>query len=535
MQAERYIATAWRLSLVFAAALACAQDPRTASISGRVLDKDTNQPIRKAVVTLNWLGTPRSWAMEQTDRDGQFRFTELPAGRYEMRANRPGYASIAYGAERPTQTGEIFNVAVGEAKTGLDIRLVHAGAIAGTVVDGDGDPLIKTQVTALAEMYDRGTRQFMPRAHAVTNEKGEYRFSNLEPGRYYVAARRFDDGGPSPPHYYGGTSDSAKAVAVAVGAGEVIRGIDLRLAGRAGAPLRGRVTGVPEQGPQTPVEVWLSVPDAPRAFPGPASQAIPPDYQFTFPAVSSGKYTLMAYFRSGDRRYRTVQNIEVGESESPEVVIALNAAVDLSGQVKLEGSAPEFSQRVRVELIPGDGLPVMEQLAAEAAADGKFMIRQVPPGVWDINVRPVPAGGYIKSMQLGTQDVLTEEMRIGPGSSGPLNIVVSARGAQVEGNVQAESEQRRSLIVLAPWGKFRHVASFFRVTMSDEKGHFELRGITPGEYRLFAFDDMKPQRWLEPGYLDRFEKEADKLGITEGAKASASPKRIVTVPPERDK
>jgi hypothetical protein len=46
-----------------------------------------------------------------------------------MRAPRPRYASVAYGAGRPTPTGEIFALSIGEAKTGLDIHLVRAGAI----------------------------------------------------------------------------------------------------------------------------------------------------------------------------------------------------------------------------------------------------------------------------------------------------------------------------------------------------------------------------------------------------------------------
>ena len=44
---------------------------------------------------------------------------------------------------------------------------------------------------------------------------------------------------------------------------------------------------------------------------------------------------------------------------------------------------------------------------------------------------PVPRGGFIKSMLLGDQDVLTEDMVITSSTREPLRIVISTRGGVV--------------------------------------------------------------------------------------------------------
>jgi hypothetical protein len=63
-----------KLVVVAAAALAVLSQPRGAGvISGLVVD-DQGDPVRKAVVTLTWRGTPMSWATVLTDASGRFSF-----------------------------------------------------------------------------------------------------------------------------------------------------------------------------------------------------------------------------------------------------------------------------------------------------------------------------------------------------------------------------------------------------------------------------------------------------------------------------
>ena len=154
--------------------------------------------------------------------------------------------------------------------------------------------------------------------------------------------------------------------------------------------------------------------------------------------------------------------------------------------------------------------------------DGTFRLASVVAGIWDIGVEPIPPGGYLKAMLLGDQDVLTEEMAIGPETSAPLKIVLSTRGAVVEGTVVREEDRPvpRALVVLAPEGRFTGVLSFYRVSPADETGHFEMKGLTPGRYRLYAFEELNPNAIQDPGFLKPFTSQGEPLELTEGARAS---------------
>jgi hypothetical protein len=87
-KAPTFIRTAFA-SATFSA-IALAQTPGTAVISGSVVEASNNDPVRKAIVTLTWQGTPRSWATSRTDSSGQFKFEGLPPGKYDLRATKPG-------------------------------------------------------------------------------------------------------------------------------------------------------------------------------------------------------------------------------------------------------------------------------------------------------------------------------------------------------------------------------------------------------------------------------------------------------------
>src|SRR5690349_23048076 len=75
-------------AMALAPMLASAQQP-TGTITGRVVDRGTQQPIVGATVRV--VGTTRG---AQTGDQGTFRITGVPAGAVTVQALRIGYASI---------------------------------------------------------------------------------------------------------------------------------------------------------------------------------------------------------------------------------------------------------------------------------------------------------------------------------------------------------------------------------------------------------------------------------------------------------
>jgi hypothetical protein len=266
----------------------------------------------------------------------------------------------------------------------------------------------------------------------------------------------------------------------------------------------------------------------------------PPDYAFGLGQLAPGHYLLIAQGAIDGRLYRGVQTLDLGPPGIRDIAIRIEPSIDLAGSVFVEGPDADKHAASFVNLVPGDDIPWNgPQLRANVNKDGSFKVTGVPPGIWDIGVGPIPPGGYLKSMRLGDQDVLTEEMMIRPSTAEPLKIVLSTRAATLEGDVVQGDQPVRAVILLAPDGKFRFVISFYNFSAADEKGHFIIKNATPGQYRLYAFEEFDPRSIQDPDFLKPFEKSGVPVTLREGPNTSpnlsvipAGPKPAVVAPAE---
>jgi hypothetical protein len=209
--------------------------------------------------------------------------------------------------------------------------------------------------------------------------------------------------------------------------------------------------------------------------------------------------------------------------------VALQPSIDLAGTVTVEGPDAAKYPATSVSLVLGDGTPFNgQQPRATVNKDGSFKISDLPPGIWDINPGPVPPGGYIKSMRLGDQDVLTEEMVIDSSTQAPLKIVIGTQAAKVQGDVTQNGQPARGVVLLAPEARFRHVLSFYRTVAADATGHFEIKNAPPGTYQLYAFNELDPQWIQDPEFLKPFETAGVTVTLREG---DNPPQKLVITSP----
>ncbi len=518
-------------------------------IAGLVIQKANGEPVRKAIVTLTWHGNPRSWATAMTDAAGRFRFDELPSGKYSISAWKDAAGNANYNGDSTRRMFDYVSLGDGQKRTDIVLRMIRPAYISGTVVDEQGDPIVNANVTIWAEGYPRGVRELIQQGSTRSNDRGEYRISVSNPGGHYLSAG--DDtqfaqfGGPAREVYsrqfYGGSADWHRAAPITVAPGDQIRGIDVHLAPMRAFTVHGRVTGVPSPPapsgespdasvPATYVNVHLAyLSESGQVLHSVGAGAGPPDYAFQIMNVLPGRYRLSANtqvnLRRGqsagkDRTYWAAQRLDLS-ADPGDITVALAPAVDLKGQVRAEG----FEQNEFKVTLTSPDVP-HQPITATTGPQGRFTLEQVPPGIWDINAEPVPPGGFIKSMRLGKQDVLTEEMEIGAGTDGALNIVISARGGKVKGEVADPSlaGKRAMLVMLAPAGKFARVMSFFAFAQSEADGKFDLRGLTPGTYKLLAFEEPPPGDPRNPDLIAKLEGEA--VEVVEGQTVEANAKVI---------
>jgi hypothetical protein len=171
-------------------------ESRTALILGQVVDGTTDRPLGGVVVTMNVSGasamppptapgTARSSRSAIADANGRFVFNELPAGMYSFSISTASGRLIGgYGMRRPGGTTQPFELAEGQRAGGVTLRAWRYGAVAGTVVDQNAEPIVETRVTLLRLEIVAGHRRYRVGPTTMTDDRGMYRISRVEPGEY---------------------------------------------------------------------------------------------------------------------------------------------------------------------------------------------------------------------------------------------------------------------------------------------------------------------------------------------------------------
>ena len=200
------------LLTVFSAPQDSAKQPEKAqgcTVEGLVLKAGTEEPLKKAWLTLRLEGTQSQSFSATTDATGRFTLKDIEPGRYRLSVERNGYVRQEYGQRGSSP-------------------MVPAAVIAGRISDEEGEAAAGAVVQVMRFTYMRGKRELLPAGFDRADDLGEYRIYGLAPGKYYVSATlvpgMFSFGGmlpgrltgsrpeeSYPPTFYPGTNDAGRA------------------------------------------------------------------------------------------------------------------------------------------------------------------------------------------------------------------------------------------------------------------------------------------------------------------------------------
>jgi hypothetical protein len=62
----------------------------------------------------------------------------------------------------------------------------------------------------------------------------------------------------------------------------------------------------------------------------------------------------------------------------------------------------------------------------------------------------------------------------------------------------------------------RRRTDLYRVTLTDASGQFHLDRLPPGDYKVFAWDDVDEDAWYDPEFMRMHENEGVAIRIGEG-------------------
>lgn len=522
-------------------------------ITGMVVKLAGSEPLRKVRLRLQSADDPRHIVAAVTDEGGHFELNSLDAGRYTLMASRLGYVAIAYGQHKPNDPGAILTLRAGQEMKDLLFRLIPSAVIAGRILDEDGEPLPGASVAALREIYSQGKRSLSIANTAETNDLGEYRLYGLAPGRYFVSAvlpqwNRFGGGEDSEVAntssqgyakiYFPGTSDAGKASSISVKAGEEIPSVEILMRQISAYRIRGHVYNQITLKPGTGTMMILAPKTESHEWDAGLHQVDvrKQDGSFEISEVTPGSYVLTTLWFDEGKIYSTTLPIDVGRADVEGISVTIGPGVDISGQVVWEGKPSLDRDELTVSAVPVD-LDFVSRGGARVSQTNSFTLKNVGDGTYHVEVEGESKDCYIKDARYAGSSVLEEGFTVARGTPASIEITISSNGAKVQGAVSDADRLPASGVwaVLVPSAPRRSQHRLYKMQRTDQYGHFDLRGVAPGEYMLFSWDEVEEGAWEDPDFLKAFEGKGEKVTVQEGDAKSVNLTTIKTSNAEEQK
>jgi len=524
------------------------------SIAGMVVKLAGSEPLKKATVQLASADDRTRSITTSTDAGGRFQLKGLDPGRYSLTVMRNGFVAQEYGQKTPNDPGSALSLRPGQDIKDMLFRMIPSAVIAGRVVDEEGEALPWTEVNALRQMYSEGKRKLSMETTATTNDLGEYRLFGLPPGRYFVSATYRIDAfnrttiqlaaGESAeqgyaPAYYPGSPDPAKAVALTIKAGEEIPSVEILLRPLTAFTVRGRVYNMVSKRSNAGVMVHLVPRNTGLAWwniqGGAQANVENQDGMFEIHAVLPGSYTALAYWFEEGKRYWARQVLEVGNADVDGVVLTIAPGISVSGRIQWEGQ-PSLAGRGELSVFVRGTESERSDASAQVTGDA-FTLKDVPEGVYRLNVFGQSQDCFLKSVRFGGTESLDNTFSVRRGVEGALEVTLSSRGARIQGAVaDADSLPEAGVwVVLVPDEPRRNQFWLYRAGNTDQYGRFDLHGIAPGSYKLFSWEKVERYSWEDPDFLGPFEDKGERISVQEGESKSVDLVAIRTASGEQQK
>lgn len=539
----------------FLASFIAAQEQKC-RLEGQVLSL-AGAPLKKASVRLQFIGqqtpsvTPVNYSAA-SDGEGKFLFEDVTPGTYVLSAQRTGYINQTYGAKSAGSGAGPLKLDAGQVMKGLVFKLVPQGMIFGRLVDDDGDPLPNFTVQTSRWIFINGKKQLQTMGNTSSQADGTFIIGNLRAGRYYLSADNrnnnfifgVDRPGNKKPEesylktYFPNVLDAASAALVDMAEGAEVRGIEIHVRRGRVYEIRGRIeSGL--SGPKFASLMLIPKGASSGSFDRRQVQVQGKDGEFQFKNVMPGAYVLQSQFAQAETRDPTGEftkstplvarlEVAVADQNIENLIVPLTPGPEIKGVFKTEGAdpAPQTTAAKANPSVQFRGVddPISSSASyAQANDDGTFRMQGVTPTVVRASVNGLPENTYVKSIVFGGQDVKGKDLDLTSGSGGTLEIVISPNGAEVTGVVRDADGKAVPSAIVQICDKNGEVA---KSANTDQNGTFDLKGLAPGEYKTFAWEDRGDGVITDPDFRKAFESKATVVKLSEKSRENIEPLMI---------
>jgi hypothetical protein len=272
--------------------------------------------------------------------------------------------------------------------------------------------------------------------------------------------------------------------------------------------------------------------------------------RFAFKNIAPGTYEL-----SGTIGGMNTRSSVVVRSDVDNVALTLSAGVDLQVHAVIEtANGKPARQEDMAVLRPylGDDPPSPRDAYLGTfltKPDGTTTIPNVTAGAYRVYVQPLLNSviatadtktvspsmelAYVKSIKLRDADALNHALQFPGRANSVLEVVVGTNPGTISGRVLNDKGAATvgALVTALPESPQLRVfrSDMYKTASTDTAGRFGLKGLPPGDYKVFAWAGVEKDAWMDPYFLGANEERGTKIHIEEGQTQNAD---LSLIPPK---
>jgi hypothetical protein len=253
--------------------------------------------------------------------------------------------------------------------------------------------------------------------------------------------------------------------------------------------------------------------------------------QFVIRNVLPGLYNLATFISNMD----AATTVDVRNRDMENVSLSLTSGFPLPTRVTMEGAAPGTPLPGGLTMLIGSSPPTQGTSPNQPVdPSGSFSIPNVgtddtrvyvlpmltTPVAPPLNIPDSLQGVYVKSAKLGGVDVLNTGFRFAGEPDKVLEIVLARNAGSLAGRVEDERKQPAAgvFVTLVPDLSTARLyrTDMYKTTSTDADGRFEVKGLPPGDYKIFALEGFEKDAWLDPEFFKPYEERGLSIKVGEG-------------------
>jgi len=254
------------------------------------------------------------------------------------------------------------------------------------------------------------------------------------------------------------------------------------------------------------------------------AQVNPQTGTFQFKSVQPGAYYLIGQTRGPGQQDQLSGrlSVDVATGDVTNLTLRMQGPIDVKGKIIPERSDSTLNMTsLRLNLtptVPGLGGGGGQQGRIEIATDGSFQTR-LAANTYNVQVSGAPQGYYLKAVKMGGRE-LPEAVLDLSFSGGALEVVLAADAGNITGQVQrSNGDPVPNVRVTAVPVSGSSRQDYYKAANSSTDGTFTLQGLPPGSYRVFAWEEIEGNAWMDPDFRKPFEA----LSVTTSIASALSP------------